>query len=311
MRLEAPAVADRGDTFVVRSYSPARAVAGGTVILPVAPKRRRGNPDTVSELLREESGSPEDRLVATLERLPTGGTPGEVRRTSGLPEAEFDTALASASKEGRAVVLEDESLVAGAVLTRFARCAEELLAGFQSADPFRWGTSRGELKSRLSGGLSAVLFERILVELKSTGRVTQREDHVRLGDPAMRLPPDLETQVAQVAKALEDGGAAPPSRKELGRELGFAVAPILDHLTFEGQAVKVTPELYLSHNHFHALTAWLETFFQGHSSLEVAELKHAWGMSRKYSVPVLEYLDREAWTRREGDVRVPGKRLRG
>ena len=80
-------------------------------------------------------------------------------------------------------------------------------------------------------------------------------------------------------------------------------------MTFSGQAVKVTPELYLTQAHLGRLTDWLETFFQDQESLSVADLKATWGLSRKYSVPILEYLDKHGWTRRIGDVRSPGKRL--
>jgi selenocysteine-specific elongation factor len=311
IRLEAPAVADRGDRFVVRSYSPARAIAGGKVILPVAPKRRRGSKSTLEELRREESGSPEDRLVAALEALPAGGGREDLARRSGLAPASFEAALAASLTSERARELEDETLIAAKALAALKGRAEELLAGFQEANAFRWGTSRGELKSRLGRKIPAALFGQVLVELETEGRVSQRGDHVRLGGAEIRLAPELEARVTQVAQALEDGGPTPPSAKELQAQLGFPATEVLEHLTFEGVAVKVTPELYLSHKHFRKLTTWLESYFQTHADLEVATLRTAWGMSRKYSVPVLEFLDREGWTRREGDVRVPGRRMTG
>jgi selenocysteine-specific elongation factor len=82
-------------------------------------------------------------------------------------------------------------------------------------------------------------------------------------------------------------------------------------LTFEGQAVKVTPDLYLSSLHLQKLQEWLEDFFRANDRLTVAEMKAAFGLSRKFSVPILEYLDREGWTRRQGDFRVRGRRLGG
>lgn len=73
--------------------------------------------------------------------------------------------------------------------------------------------------------------------------------------------------------------------------------------------MKVTPELFLGRRHLDSIRAWMKEFFQSHSELSMADLRTGLGMSRKYSVPVLEYLDRQGWTRRAGDVRVPGRRL--
>jgi len=311
LRLESPAVADRGDRFVIRSYSPARALAGGTVILPVAPKRRRGNPAVLEELRREESGSPEDRLVAALDGEVSGVAIAEARVRSGLASEEFDLALEAGRNEGRIVELAGDLLMHQETLNGLQERAVALLREFQTAHPFRWGTSRGELKSRLAKKLPPPVFERVLEELTRQDRVTQREDHVRLGGEGLDLPPELAGRISQVTAGLEHGGVSPPTVRDLSANLGFPAGEVLEYLTFEGEAVKVTPELYLGHKHFQKLTDWLESFFQDHESLEVSQLRSTWGMTRKYSVPVLEYLDREGWTLRRGDVRVPGKRLVG
>src|SRR6516162_5637520 len=63
VRLEQPAVAARGDRFVVRSYSPSRTVGGGSVIEPVAERRRRSD---VAGLDAQETGSLESRLLDKL-----------------------------------------------------------------------------------------------------------------------------------------------------------------------------------------------------------------------------------------------------
>ncbi len=309
IRLEAPVVADRGDRFVLRSYSPARAVAGGTVLLPVAPKRRRGHAATLEELHREESGSAEDRLLAALETMPFGGSWIDGGRQAGLAEAEAVRAGEALAAEGRAVVLEDGNAIPARTLLGLAARAEEVLAGLQRAYPFRWGATRGELKSRVGQKMPAPVFDRVIRELAAAGRVSQREEYVRLGGESLDLPPELRMRVEQVAGELAGGGLTPPSPKELQARLGFAAGEVLEHLTFEGEAVKVTPELFLSASSTGRIVSWVENFFQDHAELSVGDLRDGLGMSRKFSVPVLEFLDRQGWTRRLGDVRVPGRRL--
>ncbi len=309
LRLEEAAVADRGDRFVLRSYSPARAVAGGTVILPRAPKRRRGQRRVLEELRREESGSPEDRLRAVLEGLAGGARPEEVAREAGIAAAEAAGPMEALLEAGEARKLEDGTVIAASILDRLETRAVEVLEELQGANPLRWGTSRGELKSRLGQKLSGAVLDRILRELLDAGRVTLREDLVRAGDEELTLSGELSARVDRVARDLDAGGVTPPTPKELQTRLGFNALDALEHLTFRGEAVKVTPELFVGRRHLDSIRAWMKEFFQSHSELSMADLRTGLGMSRKYSVPVLEYLDRQGWTRRAGDVRVPGRRL--
>jgi len=311
IRLEEPAVADRGDRFVLRSYSPARAIAGGTAILPDAPKRRRGHGKALEEIRREESGSPEDRFLAALGEMPHGAGAAEVARAAGLAGAEASEAEARLIEGGTAVRLPDGTLVTSERLAGLSRRAEEVLEELQRANPLRWGTSRGELKSRLGAKLPAALFEQVTADLLAAGRVRQREDVLRRGREEMALSPELQARVDGVAREIEAGGVTPPTPKELQTRLGFNVLDALEHLTFRGEAVKVTPELFMSRGAVQRVVAWLETFFQDHRELSMADLRGGLGMSRKYSVPLLEHLDRQGWTRRSGDVRIPGRRLEG
>jgi selenocysteine-specific elongation factor len=311
IRLEEPAVADRGDRFVLRSYSPARAIAGGTVILPDAPKRRRGHGRALEEIRLEESGSAEDRFLAALGEMPHGGSAAEVGRHAGLAPAEASEAEARVVKAGTAVRLPDGNLVTREQLESLSRKAGEVLQELQHTNPLRWGTSRGELKSRLGAKLPAALFDHLTAALVTDGRVSQRGDVLRWGGEDMVLSPELQARVDRVARELEAGGVTPPTAKELQTRLGFNVLEALEHLTFRGDAVKVTPELFLSLDSVDRIVGWLERFFQNHRELSMADLREALGMSRKYSVPVLEHLDRQGWTRRAGDVRVAGRRLEG
>ncbi len=307
VRLEVPVVAARGDRFVLRSYSPARAIAGGTVILPDAPKRRR-NSATLDELTREETGSPEDRLLAAIEAVPWGEPEPDRVRRSGLPPEVATQALGSLVAEGRVVEIGGRAL-ARQTLDQLSRDVTATLARFHEEYPLRWGANRGDLKSLLGKSLPAPVFEATVDSLSRNGDISIDADHIRLGDSQLELPEALAQQVERVAEALATGGMSPPTVKELAALLGFAPGETLEHLTFVGRAVKLTPDLFWDRARFQELRDWIKARFETHEALSVADLREAWEMSRKYSVPALEYLDREGWTRRDGDVRVPGRRL--
>jgi selenocysteine-specific elongation factor len=267
--------------------------------------------DVLEALQREESGSVDDRMAAALDGAGKPMSQSMLTKIVGVSAAEAETALGALVAGGRAVVLEDGNLLSKKTLRDLGSRAESILAAFRADHPIRWGMGRGELKSSLGAGITAPVFDAVIRELTAAGRVSQRGDHFRLGDAEFTLPPQLRSQVDAVARELARDQANPPSPRELQERTGARVHEVLEHLTFEGQAVKVTPDLYLSSLHLQKLQEWLEDFFRANDRLTVAEMKAAFGLSRKFSVPILEYLDREGWTRRQGDFRVRGRRLGG
>jgi selenocysteine-specific elongation factor len=306
LRLESPAVADRGDRFVLRSYSPARAIAGGVVLVAQAEKRRHRDAHQLDDLRRHESGTLPERFLAALHHFPLGGALAEVSKRAGLSPDEGPALAAELEREVRA--LGDGLLISEQAFEELGSRLETILVSTQEASPLKWGLGKGELKSRLSPQMSSSLFEALLGDLSAAGRVTLRGDRVRLGAALATLPPDLQAGVERIASLLERGGKTPPSLRELEEQTGLPVFQILDHLTFESRVVKVTPDFYISRKHFEELLGWITQSLETGAALSLGDLREAWGMSRKFSVPFLEHLDREGWTRRVGDVRSKGRR---
>ena len=307
IRLETPAVADRDDRFVLRSYSPARAIAGGIVLVPQAEKRRQHDASALDDLRRRESGTATERFLAALETLQLGASPQTVMHRAGLTEEEGRAALAEALDAVRAVG--DSLFISRQNFDALGSRLEKILESNQNENPLRWGLGKGDLKSRLSPQMPSVLFDELIRELAHRGRVSLRADRVRLGGAETALTTHLKGQVDRIEGILEQGGKSPPFLRELEEQTGFAVFQILDHLTFEGRVVKVTPDFYISRRHFEELLGWITESLGAGAAISLADLRETWGMSRKFSVPFLEHLDREGWTRRAGDVRAKGRRL--
>jgi len=307
IRLESPAVADRGDRFVLRSYSPAHAIAGGVVLVPLAEKRRQHDAVGLDALRRRESGTSGERFLAALDAVEMGGPAAEIARRAGLDEEEARSALAEASAQVRRVG--DSLLISRHSFESLASRIEKILESTQEANPLRWGLGKGDLKSRLSPQMPSALLEALLDDLSQKGRVSLRSDRVRFGDAQATLLGNLRAQVDQVEGLLERGGKTPPFLRELEEQTGVPVFQVLEHLTFEGRVAKVTPDFYMSRKHFEELLGWITESLGAGAEITLATLRETWGMSRKFSVPFLEHLDREGWTRRAGDVRIKGRRL--
>jgi len=307
IRLESPAVADKGDRFVLRSYSPARAIAGGVVLVPQAEKRRQHDTEALEDLRRRETGTSSERFLAALDAMELGGEARDVARRAGLLEDEARAALTETQDQVRKVG--GHLLISPRSFEHLESRIEKILESSHDANPLKWGLGKGDLKSRLSPQIPGVLLEELLADLSRQGRVSLRADRVRAGASEAVLPDTLKSQVDRTETLLDAGGKSPPFVRELEEQTGFPVFQILDHLTFEGRVVKVTPDFYISRRHFEDLLGWITESLGAGAEISLADLRETWGMSRKFSVPFLEHLDREGWTRRAGDVRAKGRRL--
>jgi selenocysteine-specific elongation factor len=308
MRLEAPVVAETGDLFVVRSYSPVHTIGGGRVIDPAPSRHKRMKDDVLESLTVLESGRPEDVVHQMLEQA----------GIEGLPEAALLASDAAAYADASRALLADGRVekMAGRLLTAGRRRelearVHELLQSFARGAPLEWGMSAEELRGKLSKGLDRGLLDAVLTDLERQGKASRRGNLVRLGGADVGLSGD-QAKLAQAIEArLLAAGANPPSLEELNQELRSKDLPAIVKLLAEtGRIVKVTSTMFFHPKIIDGIREKVVRHFESKSALGVPEFKDLVGVTRKYAIPLLEFFDREGTTLRSGDVRVKGRRGR-
>jgi len=316
-RLEDPAVAAKGDKFVIRSYSPARTLGGGTVIVPVAQKHRRRDTKAVESLARQVTGAPEEDLTEVIARAGMAGASLDVlARQLGLELAALDE-MAQEQARGGALV----PIGGGKYVTKEAyEDGLNLLSGwikeYQDRFPLRWGCPKGELGSRAKKQRMCLeLFEDVLNGLRSGGRLHTKGDRVRIDTPAPSIEGRVKERLDGITAIYRDAGHSPPTLKELtamvGRASGGAeLTEALEFLCMEGALVKVTADMLFHAEALERIRGLVARYFESNDELGVPAFKELVGASRKFAVPLLEYLDRAGVTRRVGDVRTAGRLLR-
>jgi selenocysteine-specific elongation factor len=308
LRLERAAVAARGDRFVVRQYSPSRTIGGGTVIDPVA-TRRRWREGGLGSLELHETGSLAARLVQQLE--------GELRPVSaellanalGAPTSEALEALARlasadeivATREGRYVSLQRWEEAREAIETEVQAFAEQ--------HPARYGAPKGELKSGLKSRVEPALFDAAFAMLIADERIVQRGELVRPAGAPWSPPPEMKAALDDLERRLEAAGFAVPEAAEWSASLGARAGEVAAMGNFMGRLVRVSQELTYTMSQLEQLRAKLREWFGAHDALTVANFRDLTGASRKYAVPLLEHCDRVGWTVRVGDERRRGGAL--
>jgi selenocysteine-specific elongation factor len=116
-----------------------------------------------------------------------------------------------------------------------------------------------------------------------------------------------EIEAQRVKTVLEEAGFSPPTGQELLDASGVDPA-LLDAMVREEMIVRVADGLYFGRAAFEAMQEAVVELLRVRGKVTVAEARDALHTSRKYALAVLEYLDAQRVTRRQGDVRVLGNR---
>jgi selenocysteine-specific elongation factor len=311
LRLEEPMVAARGDRMVLRSYSPQVTVAGARVIDPSPPRRPRLSAEDVARLDALESGSAEEALAALARAAGLRGITVEeaaLRLSRSVPE----TAEARRRAGADLLHLRDGRILSAESWREALALVTAELERYLKAHRLREGAPKGELKSLLQHSLQPATFDAALEQLLADGSLTLRGDRVSRPEAGPSLSPAQAAVLARMEQKLSSRGFQVPEAAEL---LGEATTPgqgqeLLRYLVDSGRAVKVTSEILYPAALWEEIRSRVRAHFERRPALSMAEFKDLLQISRKYAIPLLEHLDRTGVTRREGDSRIPGPRLR-
>lgn len=307
IRLEGPVTVARGDRFIIRSYSPARTIGGGSVLDPNPSKRKPAGRSDLGFLEISETGDREEIVRAFLRSSRKAVMHrSEVVARLQAPEADVEKMLRSleAKKEVRLVT---GGVALEEVLALIAAEIEEKAKGSSPGGRLRAGAPREEVRKGLRRDVDVSLFQALLVEMEKAGRVAVRGEMILPGGGA--LPPRIEKAAARVEEILGGAGLAPPAPSQVAAAAGLEpkeLLSMLDTMARIGRVIKVTPTLVYRVAELDEIRRIVRSALEETGSLTVTDFKERTGLSRKYAVPLLEYFDAERTTRREGDRRVPG-----
>lgn len=269
-----------GDHFIVRRFSPVVTIGGGLVLDIAAPRRA-----PVDRLKILEHGTTAER-VALLVRESEGGVGlADLIARTGLPEAELIKA---------GFMPAPGWFVDKAWFDRAASSIPDQLARFHRDNPLLPGMPRGELR------YPPVVLDSLL---KSAQNVVLNGDLARLTTHKVALSDDETEATRKIEAAFEAAGLAAPSVSEVLAQSGVEITrarTLLHILLKEKRLIRVTADLV-----FHASAmARLHQLLKKGTRFTVSDFKTWTGVSRKYAIPLLEFLDRERVTRRDGDSRI-------
>ncbi len=305
LRLEGPAVLARGDRYILRAYSPPMTIAGGTLLDPFPPRsgiRRAAALDRLRALENETGAAAALIADAGASGIPVASL---VWRTGVDPQS-LDHAVQALVSSKQAVVA-GERLVHPDVLKRLTETILAALGEHHRAQPLSEGVPREELRAQTFRRGHPAIFDRALADLADRRAIVLR-DRVALASHRVELSPEELRVRDAVDRIFREAGLKPPDVTALAAAIHSAPG-VVDRMLKLLQRQKILIKLDVLLFHDDALQQ-LKTdvaAMKGASTaprIDVAAFKERYGVSRKFAIPLLEYLDRERVTRRAGDVRV-------
>jgi selenocysteine-specific elongation factor len=296
--LRQPALLLPGDRFIVRMFSPVVTIGGGTVLDIDAPRKRRRDAPLRLQALE---GATLSARIGLLAREASFGIAIEtaVARTGARPEA-----IASAAQPGSTVRLLAQPrpwLIDAARFAALAAALETALAEFHRQNPLLAGMSKEELRSRELSGAPPFLIDALLA---ASPTLAADAETLRLRAHKPVLKQDESAATARIETLFRAAGLAVPSVAEVLTSSGVEPArarTLLQILLRDRTLIRLSDDLVFHSESIAGLRQMLSP--RKGQLFGVAEFKEWTAVSRKYAIPLLEYLDRERITRREGDRR--------
>ncbi|MEO0073232.1 MAG: selenocysteine-specific translation elongation factor [candidate division WOR-3 bacterium] len=309
LRLESPIVCDWGDRFVIRSYSPPQTLGGGS-ILETNPARERRFDDA---LLRRLRALLNGGVVSVVEQyvLRSGfeaRTAVQLAKDLALSADEIEKScdqLLTAGKLERLKFEGRDYLVHSAKLAEARRLVVDALAKFHRDNPVRIGVKRSELRGKMGPCMSACVFEAALLREVAAGSVAVDGDRVRLTSHQVKLTPEEKAEFDRVDAMFAAAGLTPSSLTEALSGADKRLAERVRVALLEsGRLVDCGDGVVLHRDTIAHVQQSLREMFSTKKELTASEIRQELGTTRKYVIPLLNYLDSIGFTQRRGEVRV-------
>jgi selenocysteine-specific elongation factor len=299
-----------GDRFIVRQFSPVVTIGGGVVLDPLARRPMLRDTGRISFLATLERQDKAEILAMMTERALLGLGLEEIIARTAWTAREIDEVVKKLSSVGivRTVSIEPLVLVSGKVFEVVRAKIVEKVDKFQKENPLSPGIAREDLRASLGRRVRAETFRAVLEELAAQKKLDAHGELVKRAGSEIVLQPEEAKAKEQIEAAFASADLAVPSVKEVLEKLPLEAKraeKLLQILLREKILVRVTQELIFHRQALAHLKERLFTFKKAKGDrISVPVFKELTGISRKYAIPLLEYLDRERVTRRAGDERV-------
>lgn len=299
-----------GDRFIVRQFSPVITIGGGVVLDPLAKRPMARDSGRAAFVETLEKGRKEEVLAALTERSGSGLAMAEIVARTGWLEKEVQETAKKLVAAAKVKVVSGEPLLllSARGFDEVRRNISERVERFHKENPLLPGISREDLRVSAGRRVRAETFRAALEALAAEKKVELQGELVKRAGAQIALQPEEARAKDAIEKAFADSGLTAPSVKEVLGKLAIEAKrseKLVQILLREKTLVRVSIDLVFHRDALSDMRSKLAAYKKAKGErISVPAFKDLTGITRKYAIPLLEYLDRERVTRRVGDERV-------
>ena len=298
VRLEAPVVAAAGDRFVIRRYSPMTTIGGGMILDPHLGKLSRGTRPEILETLAGGTLAEKVELTAKLQGL-RGLSMEEIQTRTGIRIETLTKELKNVANVART----GSTFLHNDVLNNFRRRSMELLDGYFKANKMALNVPKGEFVQKLIPAGAPVNF--LLNDLAKERIAVVQGDALDIPGRSKTLGGSEGELVRAIEARYAEAGLQTPATSELIKTIQQrpkVIEGVIGYLVKQGTLVRLAEGVYLHRDVVEAARVKLAE--KKGQTIDVGQFKDLFGISRKVAIPLLEFFDQTAATKRIGDSRL-------
>ena len=304
LRTAEPLLLLPGDRAILRQFSPVITI-GGAVVLDAFPMPRQKQ-DAVQRFLQTlSSGNRQEALLARIARRGDEGlSSAAAAREAGLKQSVLQPMIVALIQQ-KQIIQVGEFLLSADAMQKTREKLVATLEAFHKANPLVGGISKGELREKL--GLHQTVMEAMLAQLTRDKKAEVAGEQVRLAGRGVELKDEEAKAKELIEKAFAHAGLKVPLMKEVLENLPVdktRAQKLVTLLLRDRVLIKLADDLVFHQTALQTLRQVMATQKAKTPKIDVAGFKDLLGVTRKYAIPLLEYLDQQRVTRRVGDERI-------
>lgn len=310
LRLDGPVFCLHGDSFIIRQFSPTITIGGGIILHPNPAKHKSTDKQTLNALQRLDKGTLPEKIPVLLESDAHQAMDlNRLNSLLGFPEPELVKICSELAKSGKVVMIQAPSpiLVTPPLMESLKKEVIAHVTAFHKENTLQKGISKEELRKRLFDALPLEVFRFCLDALVEKRRIAFQEDTIALYGREVQLSAEGLQIREKIEAIFQKAGYQPPVFSDVQNMVDSnpeETKRIFFWMIKEKILVKVAEDVVYHRATMEHIKQQIRSKFTPGSKFGVADFKEIFDITRKHAIPLLEYLDRDRFTRRVGNDRV-------
>jgi selenocysteine-specific elongation factor len=310
LRLDSPVFCLHGDAFIIRQFSPTITIGGGVILHPNPSKHKSTDKQILSALQELDRGGLSDKIPVL---LAANAKPvmdlNELDAIFGMPMPDLIQSCSALAQSGKLVMVPAPipTLVLPTTIDSLKKETMSQVSNFHKENALQKGIPKEELRKRVYSDLPLDVFRYCLEGLAEKRKLSFLEDVVALYGREVQLTAEDQVLREKIEAFIQGAGFQPPPISDLQAAIAAnpeEVRRILFWMIKEKILIKLTEDFVYHRATIDTIKRQIKARFAPGVKFGVADFKELFDITRKHAIPLLEYLDREKFTRRLGNDRI-------